>query len=70
MVTSELENRQSDPHSLVVAAQDYLASLDARVEIRQCSEEGRAIANIVDSLGLPPSVIAAVYVYPLLRPAT
>jgi len=52
---------------MVVAAQDYLASLDARVEIRQCSEEGRAIANIVDSLGLPSSVIAAVYVYPLLR---
>jgi GTP pyrophosphokinase len=67
MVTSELENRQSEPHSLVVAAQEYLASLDAPGEIRRCSEEGRAIADIVDSLGLPSSVVAAVYVYPLLR---
>ena len=67
MVTSELENRQSEPHSLVVAAQEYLASLDAPGEIRRCSEEGRAIADIVDNLGLPSSVVAAVYVYPLLR---
>ena len=67
MVTSELENRQSEPHSLVVAAQEYLASLDAPGEIRRCSKEGRAIADIVDSLGLPSAVIAAVYVYPLMR---
>ena len=41
--------------------------MDSPGEIRRCSEEGRAIAGIVDSLGLPSSVVAAVYVYPLLR---
>ncbi len=67
MVTSELENRQSDPDRLVAAAQAYLASLDEHGQIRQRREEGRAIADIVESLGLPSTVIAAVYVYPLLR---
>ncbi len=67
MVTSELENRQSDPDGLVVAAQEFLAALDEQAQIRQRREEGRAIADIVESLGLPSSVVAAVFVYPLLR---
>ena len=67
MVTSELENRQSDPNRLVAAAQAFLATLDEQGPIRQRREEGRAIADIVESLGLPSSVIAAVFVYPLLR---
>ena len=67
MVTSELENRQSDPDRLVVAAQALLASLDDQDEIGRCREEGLAIADIVDSLGLPSSVVAAVYIYPLAR---
>ncbi len=67
MVTSEFENRQSDPDSLVAAAQAYLATVDEQGPIRQRREEGRAIADIVESLGLPSSVVAAVYVYPLFR---
>ena len=67
MVTSELENRQSDPDGLVAAAQEFLATLDEQAQIRQRREEGRAIADIVESLGLPSSVVAAVFVYPLLR---
>ena len=67
MVTSELENRQSDPDGLVAAAQKFLAALDEQAQIRQRREEGRAIADIVESLGLPSSVVAAVFVYPLLR---
>ena len=69
MVTSELENRHkvSGQHQLVAASQEFLAALDEQDRIRQRREEGRAIADIVESLGLPSSVIAAVYVYPLLR---
>ncbi len=69
MVTSELENRHkvSGQHQLVAASQKFLAALDEQDRIRQRREEGRAIADIVESLGLPSSVIAAVYVYPLLR---
>ncbi len=69
MVTSELENRHkiSGQHQLVAASQEFLAALDEQDRVRQRREEGRAIADIVESLGLPSSVIAAVYVYPLLR---
>lgn len=47
--------------------QHYLASLHDQAAIRQCREEGHAIADIVESIGLPSPVVAAVYVYPLLR---
>ena len=67
MVTSELENRRSDPDGLVAAAQQFLAALDEQAQIRERRQEGRAIADIVESLGLPSSVVAAVLVYPLLR---
>lgn len=69
MVTSEIENSQSsnDQDQLVAASLDFLAALDEQGRIRQRREEGRAIADIVDSLGLPSSVVAAVCVYPLLR---
>jgi GTP pyrophosphokinase len=67
MVTSELDHRQLATDSRVAEVQDYLASLDDQAAIRQCREEGHAIADIVESIGLPSSVVAAVYVYPLLR---
>jgi GTP pyrophosphokinase len=67
MVTSELDYRQRDSDSVVTDVQHYLASLADQAGIRQGSEEGRAIADIVASIGLPSPVIAAVYVYPLLR---
>jgi len=69
MVTSELENQQksSDQLELVAVAQEFLAALPEEERIRPQCEEGRAIADIVAGLGLPAAVIAAVYVYPLLR---
>lgn len=69
MVTSKLDSRQksSDQVQLIAAAEEFLAALPSQERIRQHCEEGRAIADIVAGLGLPPSVIAAVYVYPLLR---
>ncbi|MFQ5982831.1 MAG: hypothetical protein ACE5KS_05605, partial [Woeseiaceae bacterium] len=68
MVTSRVDSRQKtgDLEQPVAAASAFLASLPAHDEIRQCCEEGRAIAEIVEGLGLAPSVIAAVHVYPLL----
>ncbi len=69
MVTSELENwkKSSDEERLVAAARGFLAALPAQEQIRQQRAEGRAIADIVEGLGLSPAVIAAVHVYPLLR---
>ena len=69
MVTSELENwkKSSDEERLVGAAREFLAALPAQEQIRQQIAEGRAIADIVEGLGLSPAVIAAVHVYPLLR---
>lgn len=69
MVTSERENwkKSSDEERLVGAAREFLAALPAQEQIRQQIAEGRAIADIVEGLGLPPAVIAAVHVYPVLR---
>ncbi len=69
MVTSERENwkKSSDEERLVGAAREFLAALPAQGQIRQQIAEGRAIADIVEGLGLPSAVIAAVHVYPLLR---
>lgn len=69
MVTSELENlkKSSDEKRLVAAAREFLDALPEQEQIRQQRAEGRAIADIVEGLGLSPAVIAAVHVYPLLR---
>lgn len=69
MVTSELENlkKSSDEERLVAAAREFLDALPEQEQIRQQRAEGRAIADIVEGLGLSPDVIAAVHVYPLLR---
>ena len=69
MVTSELENlkKSSDEERLVAAAREFLDALPEQEQIRQQRAEGRAIADIVEGLGLSPAVIAAVHVYPLLR---
>lgn len=69
MVTSELENlkKSSDEERLVGAAREFLDALPEQEQIRQQRAEGRAIADIVEGLGLSPAVIAAVHVYPLLR---
>jgi GTP pyrophosphokinase len=67
MVTSELENRPGPQDQLVASAQAFLDDLDARGRIGTLCDEGRAIADIVAALGLPPPVVAAVYLYPLVR---
>lgn len=69
MLISKPENRQESdsPVELVVATRNFLAALPSQERIGQQCEEGRAIAEIVQGLGLPRAVIAAVHVYPLLR---
>jgi len=67
MVTSGFESRHKTNHQLLGASQEYLTTLDDNGRISQLREEGRAIADIVESLGLAPSLVAAVYIYPLYR---
>jgi GTP pyrophosphokinase len=69
MVTSEFATRpreDGDEH-FIAAAKAFVSGLPDGDSIGQQCEEGRAIADIVAGLGLPASVVAAVYVYPLLR---
>ena len=46
---------------------EFLGALPARDGRDACIEEGRAIAGIVEPLGLPLRILAAVYAYPLYR---
>lgn len=69
MVTLESSKQQGNTASAArmadVAA--YLDSLPEQADIRALRSEGEAIARILEPLSLPGNVLAAVYVYPLLR---
>jgi GTP pyrophosphokinase len=69
MVTSEFEHRPANGprDQLLTIARDFVADLDSHAQTSEQCAEGRAIADIVAALGLPDSLVAAVYVYPLLR---
>jgi len=55
-------------HERVVAVVDeYLRSLPEKDGLRECIAEGQAIAAIVEPLGLPARILAAVHAYPLFR---
>jgi len=56
-----------DHDGIVAALRDYLASLPADDLLPSCITEGEAIANIVQPLGLPAKILAAVRAYPLYR---
>lgn len=52
---------------VVTAVRQYLDGLPAKDGLDECIAEGRAIAGIVEPLGLPEHILAAVHAYPLFR---
>jgi len=69
MVVSKPENHDNgaEQADIVAAARDFVAALPSRPGLEQAVQDGQAIAAIVASLGLPPDVVAAVHLYPLVR---
>ena len=52
---------------VVAAVCEYLDALPSKDGQQDCIDEGRAIAAIVEPLGLPAEILAAVHAYPLFR---
>ena len=69
MVTSEPENSQAGDvkPDIVSLAQAYIAELPPALATKASSDQGDAIVEILEPLGLPPSLRAAVLLYPLVR---
>jgi len=69
MVTSESENRQFavEQRDSVAAVQHFLTGVAPSADLEAGVAEGRAIADILEPLGLPAELRAAVMLYPLVR---
>ena len=69
MAISEHENRQIDATRAVIAGKvcDFADTLPDREEIVAARLEGEQICSILESLGLPEALMAAVRVYPLRK---
>ena len=65
MSATNAEN--SAREGVVTLVNEYLGSLPDKDGLQDCLDEGRAIAEIVEPLGLPPPILAAVHAYPLFR---
>ncbi len=65
MSASSAEN--SAREGVVASVDEYLGSLAVKDGLRECIAEGQAIAAIVEPLGLPDDILAAVHAYPLFR---
>ena len=65
MSASSAEN--SAREGVVARVDEYLGSLAVKDGLRECIAEGQAIAAIVEPLGLPDDILAAVHAYPLFR---
>ncbi|MDH5620424.1 MAG: hypothetical protein OEZ11_17575, partial [Gammaproteobacteria bacterium] len=61
------DKRDNNGNDAVAAVCAYVAALPEREGRDACIEEGRSIAAIVEPLGLPTEILAAVLVYPLYR---
>ena len=64
---AEKQSNDSDLDDIVSAVRDYLATLPAKNGLDLAIDEGEQIAAIIEPLGLPPGIVAAVHVYPLFR---
>ena len=61
-------NAENSAHEGIVAVVvEYLGNLPDKDGLQECRDEGRAIAEIVEPLGLPARILAAVHAYPLFR---
>ena len=69
MLTSDRENEAKSSEQVTTAddVRRFLDTLPEQADITALRAEGEAIATILEPLSLPGSVLAAVYVYPLLR---
>jgi len=65
--TPNNDNHRDNGDGVVSAVRDFLADLPAKDGLDACLAEGRRIAGIVEPLGLPHRILAAVYAYPLFR---
>ena len=69
MVVTKPENYGNgiENADILDATRKFIDALPQRAGFADAAAEGRAIAAIVESLGLPPDVLAAVHLYPLFR---
>lgn len=69
MSANDAENQRNsrDPQDIVIAVREYLSALGKKEGLELAIAEGEQIATIVEPLGLPPEIVAAVYVHPLFR---
>jgi GTP pyrophosphokinase len=69
MSATSAENSGSgdNRHNVVTAVRNYLDGLTALDGLDACLAEGLAIVDIVEPLGLPDRILAAVLVYPAYR---
>ena len=69
MSATEAGNNSSNKETadIIDQVRDYLATLPKKDGLDQAINEGEQIATIVESLGLPTKIVAAVHAYPLFR---
>lgn len=69
MTASDTEKQRSggDADESVVEVRQYLAALPDKDGLNRAIAEGEQIAAIIEPLGLPVKIVAAVYAYPLFR---
>ena len=69
MTISEHEIGQIDAERAVIAAtiRDFVENLPDRQEVSSARQQGEQICSILEPLGLPEQLVAAVRVYPLRR---
>ena len=64
---TEKQLNGGDTDELVVEVRQYLAALPDKDGLNRAIAEGEQIAAIIEPLGLPVKIVAAVYAYPLFR---
>ncbi len=64
---AEKQGSDSDSNDILAVVRNYLAALPPKDGLDLAINEGNQIAAIIDPLGLPPKIVAAVHAYPLFR---
>jgi GTP pyrophosphokinase len=60
-------NSRDDSNNIVDETRRFLASLSVKKNLAQAIDEGEQIVAIIEPLGLPDEIVAAIHVYPLYR---
>jgi GTP pyrophosphokinase len=64
---AQIKGGGREPGDIVVEVRDYLAALPKNDGLELAINEGEQIAAIVEPLGLPDEIVAAIHAYPLYR---